>query len=253
MNGRRCPQFGEMSLTMFVYPQLPLRSKLDRPGGFEIHGGEPVSKATVEVVDQRLAKALSHPLRAQILTILNERVASPNAIANQLGESLPLVSYHVKTLADLGCIELVNTEPRRGAIEHFYRAIVRPFFNDRDWKRLPASARQSMSDSLLRLVWSDVSDALKQGVFDSRDDRHLTRTPLVLDEQGWEELNRQLLELAERAAEIESESQARLSKAGEEGVNTRLMLMHFESPGPSSAKPAAPEHTGGRRRSRRTK
>ena len=68
------------------------------------------------LVDQRVAKALSHPLRAHVLAILNERVASPNDMAEQLGEPLGNVSYHVKALVELDCIELVSTTPapRRG-------------------------------------------------------------------------------------------------------------------------------------------
>jgi DNA-binding transcriptional ArsR family regulator len=190
-----------------------------------------VTKQAAGVVDRRLAKALSHPLRAHVLTILNERVASPNQIANELEEPLGNVSYHVKTLAEMGCIELVDTEPRRGAIEHFYRAVVRPFFSDKDWKRLPPSARQGISDATLQLIWEDTSDALTAGTFDRRSDRHLSRSPLVLDQQGWEEVNELLLETMNRVVEIEAESAKRLASNGEGGFNTKMVLMHFESSG----------------------
>ena len=73
-------------------------------------------------VDQRLVKALAHPLRVEILTILNERMASPNELSKELDEGLSQVSYHVKVLKDFECIEMVKTEPRRGAVEHYYRA-----------------------------------------------------------------------------------------------------------------------------------
>ena len=33
------------------------------------------------LVDPRVAKALAHPLRAHVLAILNERVASPNEMS----------------------------------------------------------------------------------------------------------------------------------------------------------------------------
>lgn len=36
------------------------------------------SKKKSTGVDQKLVKALAHPLRVEILTILNERMASPN-------------------------------------------------------------------------------------------------------------------------------------------------------------------------------
>ena len=105
-----------------------------------------MAKQTAGLVDPRLAKALSHPMRTRILAILNERVASPNEIAEMIDERLPNVSYHVRALLELGCIELVSTAQRRGAIEHYYRALTRPFFSDRDWKRLPRSGRQAVSD-----------------------------------------------------------------------------------------------------------
>jgi DNA-binding transcriptional ArsR family regulator len=188
-------------------------------------------KRTAGVVDRRLAKALSHPLRAHVLTILNERVASPNQIANELEEPLGNVSYHVKTLAEMDCIELVRTEPRRGAIEHFYRAVMRPFFSDRDWKRLPPSARQGISDATLQLIWEDTSEALTAGSFDRRTDRHLSRSRLVLDEQGWKQVNELLLDTLNRVVEIEAESAKRRAADGEPGFNTKMVLMHFESSG----------------------
>src|ERR687890_2282479 len=120
-----------------------------------------MARRTLDLVDPRLAKALSHPMRARILTILNERVASPNEISEMIDERLPNVSYHVRALLDLGCIELVSTAQRRGAIEHYYRAIVRPFFSDRDWKRLPKSGRQAISDAILQILWDDVSESIK--------------------------------------------------------------------------------------------
>jgi hypothetical protein len=35
------------------------------------------------------------------------------------------VSYPARTLLDLGMIELVDTKPHRGAVEHYYRALWR--------------------------------------------------------------------------------------------------------------------------------
>jgi DNA-binding transcriptional ArsR family regulator len=207
-----------------------------------------VTNHAAGVVDRRLAKALSHPLRAHVLTILNERVASPNQIANELEEPLGNVSYHVKTLAEMGCIELVNTEPRRGAIEHFYRAVVRPFFSDKDWKRLPPSARQGISDATLQLVWEDTAEALNAGTFDRRTDRHLSRSRLVLDERGWKQVNKLLLDTMNRVAAIEAESAKRLAGDGDGGFSTKVVLMHFESSGAgNSSKPSKPK------RAKRTK
>jgi len=189
-----------------------------------------VARTTLDLVDPRIAKALSHPMRARILVILNDRVASPNEIAETIDERLPNVSYHVRALVELGCIELVDTAQRRGAIEHYYRAIIRPFFSDRDWKRIPRSARLAISDTALELLWEDVSDAVKAGTFDGRTDRYLTHTPMVLDEQGWAEMTAVLAKASAEAEKVASRSAERLTRSRDDGVPTRVVLMQFESP-----------------------
>lgn len=72
-------------------------------------------------IDQRLAKALSSSLRAEALALIGEGINSPKLIAEKLGLDVRTVAYHVRVLKNLGCIELADTQPRRGAIEHIYR------------------------------------------------------------------------------------------------------------------------------------
>ena len=74
---------------------------------------------------ERLMKAMSHPLRAAILRVLNDRTASPAELARELDDHLHNVSYHTKRLEQLGCVELVKERHVRGAVEHFYRATTR--------------------------------------------------------------------------------------------------------------------------------
>jgi DNA-binding transcriptional ArsR family regulator len=189
-----------------------------------------MARQSLDLVDPRIAKALSHPMRARILGILDERVASPNEIADMIGERLPNVSYHVRALLDLGCIELVDTAQRRGAIEHYYKAVVRPFFSDRDWKRLPRSGRQAISDVALKVVWEDVAAAMKAGTFDGRSDRHLSHNDITLDEQGWSEIRDALAEMLDEVDRIEAASASRLKQSGEEGIAATVVAMQFESP-----------------------
>jgi DNA-binding transcriptional ArsR family regulator len=190
-----------------------------------------MARSSLDLVDPRIAKALSHPMRARILMILNERVASPNEIAEDIDERLPNVSYHVRALLDLGCIELVDTAQRRGAIEHYYRAVVRPFFSDSDWKRIPRSGRQAISDSILQILWEDLSDSMKSGTFESRTDRHLTHNRMVLDQEGWDEMTKLLAGVLAEVEKIQTRSKARLRKSNDgAGIPTTFALMHFESP-----------------------
>jgi len=207
-----------------------------------------LKRQTASAVDSRLAKALAHPLRVQLLAALNEGVASPNELAKKLDEPLTNVSYHVRMLHDLGCIELVDTEPRRGALEHYYRAVVRPFFGDRDWKRLPKNARGSISDAVLQLVWEDAAEAIKGGLFDEREDRHLSRSVLSIDEKGWNDLHDLLAQTLDKAMQIQADSASRASKNGDEAFNVNLVMMTH--PTPSTAKETTAPSSGTRKRRR---
>jgi DNA-binding transcriptional ArsR family regulator len=193
-----------------------------------------------------MAKALAHPLRVQLLTALNEGVASPNELAKRLNEPLTNVSYHVRMLHDLGCIELVETEPRRGALEHYYRAIVRPFFSDRDWKKLPKNTRGSISDTVLELVWDDTADAIKSGIFDERQNRHLSRSVLCMDEKGWEDMNDLLSEALDRAMQIQADSAGRVAKGEGDTFSATMVMMSY--PTPKSAKDSTAPSSGTRKK-----
>jgi DNA-binding transcriptional ArsR family regulator len=71
-------------------------------------------------LDQVLARALSHPIRVEILQTLRGRVASPAELSQELDQRLGVISYHANTLVSCGCLELVRAEPRRGAVENFF-------------------------------------------------------------------------------------------------------------------------------------
>jgi DNA-binding transcriptional ArsR family regulator len=194
------------------------------------------TRTSPEGITQQLAKALAHPLRVRILTSLHKGVSSPNQLSQELGEPLGNVSYHVKTLLEYDCVELVKTEPRRGAVEHFYRATERAFFSNSDWEKIPASARKGISGSLLEMIGHDASAALIAGTIDARTDSHLSRTPLVIDEKGWTELTSLLSETLDRAIEIQEESATRLAEDKNDPIATKLALLHFESPAEDASK-----------------
>lgn len=187
------------------------------------------SKKKSTGVDQRLVKALAHPLRVEILTILNERMASPNELSKELDEGLSQVSYHVKVLKDFDCIEMVKTEPRRGAVEHYYRATERSFLPDSEWKSLPDSIKPGVSWSAFKMIIDDVVAAIKGGSFNARDDVHMSCTPGFVDEQGWKESVELVNETLEKVIKIHAGSAKRLAKSGEEGIPATAVLMNFEA------------------------
>lgn len=77
---------------------------------------------TPMAADWRLHEALAHPLRMRVAEVIGDDTASPARLAERLNEPLGNVSYHVARMADLGALQLVETRPVRGALEHVYRA-----------------------------------------------------------------------------------------------------------------------------------
>lgn len=180
----------------------------------------------------RMAKAMSHPLRARVLARMNEGVASPVELAKEFDEPLGNVSYHVRALLDLECIELVKTAPRRGALEHYYRATRRAIAEDETWEQLSPQARRGFVREWFNKTFSDASAAIEDGGFERADDIHLSFTRLELNERGWSELAVLLREVYERAIQLQAEA-AELQANGDGGqaMSARLVMAQYEAPG----------------------
>jgi DNA-binding transcriptional ArsR family regulator len=177
-------------------------------------------------------KAMSHPLRASILRILVERTASPAEISRELDEELSNVSYHTKQLVGFECAELVSTRPVRGALEHFYRATERHLIDTEEWEELDPVIAEDLICEFMQKILDDFVASARAKLIGSDKDFHLTRTPLVLDQEGLQEA----LEAHERARleilEIEARSAARMVDSGEEGTRVSTAQGCFKLPDP---------------------
>jgi DNA-binding transcriptional ArsR family regulator len=190
---------------------------------------ESKKRSSLEPVDQRLMKGLSHPLRVQILTLINERPWSPRELQRELGEGLSQVSYHVKVLRDFELIELVKTEPRRGAVEHFYSPVERIIVPEGMSAALPKSARLEMLARIIRDAEKDVRESLEAGAFYERDDFHASWTPMDLDEQGCAELHAKADRFLADLLEIEGKSANRRTNDDAECIPISVAVFAFGS------------------------
>jgi DNA-binding transcriptional ArsR family regulator len=184
--------------------------------------------ARTDSPDAEVAKVLSHPLRPQILQILTLRgEASPNEIAAELGVPLGTLSYHTRLLRDAGWIELVREVPRRGAVEHFYRAVVRPWIDDTQWENLPLGVRRRLASMTVGQILRSASEAATAGGFDESA-AHVDRLPLELDELGWSELSELLARTLESATEIQDRSNERRASRAPGSVRaSELAILHY--------------------------
>ena len=180
-------------------------------------------------LDKRIARALNHPLRTEIIAILNDRCASPREMADMLGEELSSVSYHTRELLKLECIEVVGREQVRGALKTRYRATTRMLLDTPDWERLDKTVRTGISINAVNEVTHRASDAVEAGTFDRRTDRTVITLKMDVDHQGWLDANEALRIAYERLGKVEVEAATRKA----EGAPTFRMtasLLGYESP-----------------------
>jgi DNA-binding transcriptional ArsR family regulator len=200
-------------------------------------------RSELEPVDQRLMKALSHPLRVQILTLVNGRAWSPNEMSKELDEGLSQVSYHVKVLRDFEMIEMVKTEPRRGAVEHFYKAVERIIVPEGMAAELPKSSRLELLGKIIRDAERDIHEALKARTFYQRDDLHADWVPMDLDERGCKRLHARADEFLNDIIDIAGDSATAIAE-GAEAIPLSVVLFGFVSDRPLGTKSPSDRRRG---------
>lgn len=193
--------------------------------------------------NETICNALKHPVRVRILEVLNEGPRSPSQFVeeglipkelfNTYQQALSLASYHFRELEKEGCLEVIESIPRRGAVEHVYRGMSpRIFFSDAEFEAMPLETRRQLSRISLQGLIARADRAISTETFDSRPDRHLTWVPMQLDERGWKEVIAALAATFGELTQIHHDAKDRLATSGEEVVPATLAMLGFESPPP---------------------
>jgi DNA-binding transcriptional ArsR family regulator len=181
---------------------------------------------------QNRIKAMNHPVRAAVLAILAERTSSPAEMARELDEDLSNVSYHTKQLVELECAELVSTRPVRGALEHFYRASERSLIDRAEWDELDPMMAGALIHEAMQKVLDSFVTATRAGTLGNDPDFHLTRTPVLLDQQGLQEALAAHEKVRQEVLDIAAASAERMIETGEEGINVSSSQACFKMPDP---------------------
>jgi hypothetical protein len=148
---------------------------------------------------------------AKIWLVLAERVASPVQICKILEVPINDVAYHVDVLRKAGLIELVEEIPRRGAIEHRWRAIERPDFGPADIAAWSEAEKLANATSICQMAFADIVRALDGKTFASRDDHWVARLAGRVDEAGYEEVSAGCAELLETFYRAEERTKNRVA------------------------------------------
>ena len=182
---------------------------------------------TDDITDPRLAKALAHPLRIEILRVLGDRTASPSEIADELEAPLTNVSYHIRKLRALGVIKLVRKTPKRGVVEHYYSAVPRLTVRDDVWGDTPSIVKEALVTTTTKRVLGELIKAASSGGFD-RSDAQITNSDMRLDERGWGEVSSVLHDAFDRIEQIAADAEKRIGKSKEDAIHAAAVIFLFE-------------------------
>jgi hypothetical protein len=180
-------------------------------------------------IDQGNVKVLANPMRVQVQTICNERPSSATGMAKELGADFSEINYEVEVLRKLGRLEVAKEVKRRGAVEIFYRATSRAMFDEYEWPMVPDAVKGDLRASLLQTLTDDAVTAITEGTYDSRERAHMSWTPVILDEEGWEELADVLTRALKDTLAIHEKSAERLYAKDAKGISCTVSILGYPS------------------------
>jgi hypothetical protein len=183
-----------------------------------------------DYIDDELARAVGHPTRAQILAEANERVMSPSQFAKRHHLDVSAVSYHFRQLEKFECLEIVAEVPVRGSTEHFYKATRRTLFDGKSWDNLPETIKNKISGRTVTDLLESISEAMLEETFDECEDRALAWDKVLLDKQGWGEIEAIIRDAIFRTLKAASEAELRVIDSDEEGMLASWAFLFFKSP-----------------------
>jgi DNA-binding transcriptional ArsR family regulator len=179
---------------------------------------------------RRIARALDHPSRIQILeNLAAEGIGSASTVSKRSDLVLGNAAYHFRVLHEkCGLVEVVRTRRVRGALETFYR-LAPAHALQADWSKMPAPLRSGLEGSLL-MAFTDASiAALESGALDERKDTTFTYRPLALDKRGLNDSNRAIRKALEVTMRAERESRTRLKKGDGKAINAIVGAAVFQA------------------------
>jgi AcrR family transcriptional regulator len=167
---------------------------------------------------------------AEVLDIVSRRHGvSVEEISRQIEISEEAAAHYLDELETAGLIGVIEERETNGQVKRLYGTDLRRL-DENDWNSMEMPERRRISEQVGQMIKGEWDAAVELGSFDGRLDRHMSRLPFLVDEQGW----RELLEVNDRAldasTEVHRQSAERLEKSKEEGVDGRMVQLLFEMP-----------------------
>jgi DNA-binding transcriptional ArsR family regulator len=188
--------------------------------------------AVPNLIRPELAIAVAHPTRLASLMILIDRPATAGEIADQLGVSRNAVTYHLKVLLRMDCVYRVSDDPSGGGRvrQHTYKAAERVYFDAASWSKLSIKEKLNVAVTLLKVISEDLGIAMAKGTFFDPDDNHISRSPINVDMEGWDEVATLLDGTVDGLFAIQDKASQRNDRSRRKVFPIKVAIIQFRSP-----------------------
>ncbi len=226
------PELGVlMTIALAGFESLPLKS------GSELAVAEGQVKHPLQLGDEgdlplstRMAKVFGDSLNLQILHALHDEAMSPTQLKAKLDveESLQAIDRRCQSLTELGWLIRLGLPGDPPPV--FYKAAGPEAFDADLWAGIPDAAHQAESWPVFDGFCKKAEDALRQGSFNARQDRHLTFCTFLLDDRGRQQVRFTLEHCRERLRKVVSDSRQRAGHRSSPPHLVTLFFANFEDP-----------------------
>jgi DNA-binding transcriptional ArsR family regulator len=174
-----------------------------------------------------MVRSAAHPIRAIALSMMAEGPTSPKEVAAAVGKPIGNVAYHIAELKREHLVMLVDEKKRGGAVEHFYLATT---LDDEAVSHIEPEQRDLLARRGLHLIIADAARAVEAGMLGSRPDVQMVRIPLLVDEEGWNEVKDAYAAALDTALVAAAASASRIESGAGPGFRATAVAMLFEMP-----------------------
>lgn len=179
-------------------------------------------------IEEVITWAWGHPIRVQILILLNQKGTHTAAqLAELMDESVRDVSSHLTELVERGSVEIAEIEKVGNLDRHWYRAVESPYFSDADVASMTPEQVRVIAGLQIQSMIAEVMAALWAGKIDSDPRVFLAWDWRNVDAQGREEIADEQAGSWERMQQIEVESTNRCAESGEEAESVVVAVLGF--------------------------
>jgi len=162
-----------------------------------------------------IGKAIAHPLRTDILTVLHDGPECPSGLAKQTGVTLGTIGHHIKELLKCKAISEAFVKELGNHNIVYYEAPSPVIFLAEDLAKLSREQQHELNRVIVQSIAAEALAALGAGHFAGDPLASAAWDRVSLDHEGYEELSSSCLDFLQRLYVIAAVADKRMRVTGE--------------------------------------